>query len=273
MSGLILCDTEAVKHPLAVRELGIHLYSKEELAYYIYNYVFLLENDFLGENLLRFISDEIGMPKLAAKIKKWSGDSPDHSQVLYMILQDLHYYSEAELVSFRNDLEWIKKAAPSERIKRKADYMLGQKKYTAAITLYDSILSGEQDSAMSKSFMGLLYHNRAMAHAGLFEYEKSMNGLIRAYECLKTEALLKEMYFLCLLSERRDIPDALVRAVTYDNLMQWKAEYDDLYKHLEGYGNAKAIGELWEKDSVRKKNGVEGMMNAWKQQYREMAKI
>ena len=142
MSGLLLCSDVKVTNPYPIAELGISLHSGEELCYYIYNYVFLLENDFINEHLLYFIRNELHMPKLEEKIRKWVVDQSDMAQILYMILQDIHYYSEAELQVFKTQLEWIRRANPSERAKKKADYLLQKRKYAAAVQLYDSIAGG-----------------------------------------------------------------------------------------------------------------------------------
>ena len=63
------------------------------------------------------------MPRLEEKIRKWIADQSDMAQILYMILQDIHYYSESELAVFKTQLEWMRRAAPSERAKKKADYL------------------------------------------------------------------------------------------------------------------------------------------------------
>ena len=128
MSGLLLCRDGKAKKPYPVPELGISLYSAEELCYYIYHYVFLLEPDFVDEELLEFIGTGLGLSGLEAKIRRWIAEEADLSQVLYMILQDVHYYNETELAAFRAQLEWLKKARPSERAKKKADYLLETRK-------------------------------------------------------------------------------------------------------------------------------------------------
>ena len=133
MSGLILCSNKRVKNPYPVDELGISLHSGEELCYFIYNYVFLLEPDFINEHLLYFIRAELGMEKLEEKIRKWVADRADMAQVLYMILQDIHYYSESELGAFKAQLEWIRRAKPSERVKKKADYLLQRSSFTTPL--------------------------------------------------------------------------------------------------------------------------------------------
>lgn len=273
MSGLILCNDIKVKNPYPVAELGISLHSVEELSYYIYNYVFLLENDFISEPLLYFIGTELAMPKLEEKIRKWIADQSDMAQILYMILQDTHYYSEAELGVFKAQLEWMRRAKPSERAKKKADYLLQKRKYASAIQLYDSIAAGEQDKGMTREFMGALYHNEGVAYAGLFEGEKALYCLEKAYEILEREGILKEIFFLCQMSEELELPEAMMVAVPAEQQYKWKDEYDTLYKHLKYSGKGKEVGETWDKDSVRKKAGIQKLLTQWKQEYREMAKV
>ena len=273
MSGLILCSGRQVKNPYPVDELGISLHSGEELCYFIYNYVFLLEPDFITEHLLYFIRAELGMEKLEEKIRKWVADRSDMPQILYMILQDIHYYSETELGAFRAQLEWIRRAKPSERAKKKADYLLQKRKYAAAIQLYDAIAAGEPDKGMTREFMGNLYHNKGVACAGLFESERALECFERAYENLEREEILKEIYMLCQMDEGLELPEAMMLTVPAEQQFKWREEYEILYKHLKYSGRAKDIGELWERDSVRRKAGVQGILTQWKQEYREMARI
>ena len=52
MSGLILCRDKTVTHPYYVTELGLHLYTGEELCYFIYNDILLIGEGFLDDLVL-----------------------------------------------------------------------------------------------------------------------------------------------------------------------------------------------------------------------------
>ena len=64
MGNLIYCRETEVTVPYYARELGISLYSAEELCYYIMNYVLLLDGDFIDEDLYRFIGEQLRRPML-----------------------------------------------------------------------------------------------------------------------------------------------------------------------------------------------------------------
>ena len=175
MSGLMLCSDIKVKNPYPVAELGYPSIRRRSCATISTTTCFCWESDFINEHLLYFIGTELAMPRLEEKIRKWIADQSDMAQILYMILQDIHYYSESELAVFKTQLEWMRRAAPSERAKKKADYLLQNRRYAAAIQMYDSILQGEGDPGMTREFSGAIQHNKGVAYAGLFESRRPWN--------------------------------------------------------------------------------------------------
>lgn len=52
--SLILCRQEPVTSPYFVEELGVHLYSSQELNYVIYHHPLLVMEDFVNERLAAF---------------------------------------------------------------------------------------------------------------------------------------------------------------------------------------------------------------------------
>ena len=54
---------------------------------------------------------------------------------------------------------------------------------------------------MTREFSGTIQHNKGVAYAGLFESEKALECLEKAYESLEREEILKEIFMLCQLDE------------------------------------------------------------------------
>ena len=69
--SLILCRQEPVTSPYFVEELGVHLYSSQELNYVIYHHPLLVMEDFVNERLAAFLRTELRLPFLAERIQKW----------------------------------------------------------------------------------------------------------------------------------------------------------------------------------------------------------
>ena len=59
--SLLLCRLEPVKHPFVVAELGVRLFSSQELCYVIYENLLLVMEDFVDERLIQFIREDLDM--------------------------------------------------------------------------------------------------------------------------------------------------------------------------------------------------------------------
>lgn len=106
--SLILCRQEPVKIPLYIEDLGIHIYSSQELCYVIYNNPLLVLEDFIDSRLTEFLRSELRMPFLAEKIEKWMESRGATEEILYLILQECNYYSPKEPGCLPSDGKRIK---------------------------------------------------------------------------------------------------------------------------------------------------------------------
>ena len=57
MSGLMLTQTQS-DVPYFIKEIGKNVYSIEELSYYLYNHLYLVDEDFFGDDLIEYIGEE-----------------------------------------------------------------------------------------------------------------------------------------------------------------------------------------------------------------------
>ena len=83
--SLILCRQEPVKIPLYIEDLGIHIYSSQEICYVIYNNPLLVLEDFIDSRLTEFLRSELRMPFLAGEDRKWMSRGAT-GEILYLIL-------------------------------------------------------------------------------------------------------------------------------------------------------------------------------------------
>jgi len=267
MGGLILCKNYQVKHPYYVEELGIHLHSAEELSYFIYNNLMLIGEDFLDERLFRFIGQELGMAGLETKLRKWTGQA-DQSELLLVILQDIHYYSSGELFSFKEELARISKAGTAELMKEKADYLLKRRQYYSAINLYDRIFSLKSDELMSEGFRGNVWFNKGSALAGIFSFDQAVECYRKSHELLQQGEALRKIYEIHLLDPLTGIPEGILDAVPVGTLYGWKEEYEESRKRARYEGKALEAAGLMEKDNIRRAAGFGELVRAWKAEYR-----
>ena len=123
--SLILCRQEPVTVPLYIEDLGIHLYSSQELCYVIYNNPLLVLEGFIDKRLTEFLRSELRMPFLAERVEKWMDSHGATEEILYLILKECNYYTPKEQAAYRQTVNGLKKLSEEEYEKRRADYFYG----------------------------------------------------------------------------------------------------------------------------------------------------
>ncbi len=73
MSGYILCQTKKAEKPYFVENISTNIYSLEELCYYLYHNLYLVDSSVMNEGLCIWISEELDLPRLAAKLRPHLG--------------------------------------------------------------------------------------------------------------------------------------------------------------------------------------------------------
>lgn len=271
MSGFIVCGRPLAKKPYYIQEAGLHIYSEQELCYYIYNNLMMIDDGFVNDRLICFLETELGMKELAGKLSKWKGKM-SISQLLLMIMQEVDYYQEDELEEFGRQLEKKEQAKPYDLLKSRADYMARQKHYPKAIEIYDHILEREKEWAVPRELMGKLWHNRGLAQTGMFWMQEAVDSLTRAYGFLHDSDILKELFYLHLLEPGTVIPEEISALIPAQQQYRWQEEYDVYEKQAANAPQVRRIDNAMKKDRYRKKDETERILTEWKQEYREMVK-
>lgn len=269
MGRLILCTGRTAKRPFYISELGLSLYTAEELCYYIYNNIFMIEDSFVSPQLLAFIGSELGLTQLEDQLRQHLGHAAS-GQLLLTILQEIHYYDESELTAFKKQLEKKKSASSFELAKNKADFLVKQKKYNNALKVYDSILDGPDQKGMTEEFCARIWHNKGVAYAGLFYVAKAAQCMLKAYETLKDNEIVREIYMLSLFDEEAMDWEEIFAGVSPKQLYSWKEEFENIRKQLMQSGKALEARTVFQKDAVKRPAFIAGLLGEWKQEYREM---
>ena len=77
MSGYILCQVKKAEKPFYIENISTNIYSIEELCYYLYNNLYLVDSSLISSKLCAWLEEELELPKLAAKLKPYMEERPD----------------------------------------------------------------------------------------------------------------------------------------------------------------------------------------------------
>lgn len=272
MGNFLLCNIKRAKTPYPIPALGIGIYSAEELCYFMNHYLYILEEDFICDELMDFLQNELGLAAMVNKIQRLVDGRSDMYQIIYMLEQDIHYYGEGELQDLKRRLDLLKQLSAVERAKLRADFYLENGRPVTALHLYSRILSGEYGEKLDRELKSRVLHNAGVAYARMFEWQKAMECMVQSCHWGPTEETLKAMYHLTLLDKFAEIPSEIFSAISVSQQYKWKEEFETLYRKAAHSDKALEAQHILEKDSVRRSEGLNRLLGEWKREYRRMAR-
>ena len=198
--GLVrLCKHPRAKVPFFVEANGIHLYSIEELAYYLYENIYMIDDSFVGEKLYEWIEKQLELPKLAEWLRSGkSGGSHVYNRVM-TILGASEYFSTEELAALSEKITMLSGLQAQERMKYKADDFCNNGKYWAAITEYEKILSIRQSTKLDVKFYANVWNNLGVCYGRLFLFRKAAVCFENAYSFHRVQEYRQKAYYAKLL--------------------------------------------------------------------------
>ncbi len=254
MGEILFCNQPIAALPYYIEGIGWNVYSIEELCYYIEQNTYLLEANFMTDELCTWIGKELKNEKLAAKLKDIKTMNGRLSDFVQAILVDSGYCPREiakAVIMLIHDME---EKSDFECNKVRADRLMECQKYLSSIYEYKSLLESNDVGAQPKRLIGNIWHNLGTAYAGLFLFQEAANCYEKAYELNGNEESLKEglCACLCLKDERRFLDMA-------ERNGKGRDAREALRQELESH--------------VSKETPASGNILSWKEEYRRICRI
>ena len=140
MSGYILCQVKKAEKPFYIENISTNIYSIEELCYYLYNNLYLVDCSLISNKLCTWLDEELKLPKLAAKLRPFIGKEAGLEEILYPIFKEINYLAYEELKTLNGRIEARKREPEEIREKRKGDALMENRMYVNALRVYQKLL-------------------------------------------------------------------------------------------------------------------------------------
>lgn len=191
--GLVtVCKYQRTKTPLFIEQAGVNLYSLEELSYFLYQNICLLDSRFFNERLCRWLLEEIDCKELAEQIRKGIAVGTDVHRLVVLTVKEAGIFSEAELKELAARMERLGSLKEQERLKLRADELLKNQNEWAAIEEYQHILKMHQNHQLGTAFYGAIWNNLGVCYARQFLFEQAAECFDTAYEYQPLEEIAKQ---------------------------------------------------------------------------------
>lgn len=267
MGNLILCRSKAVERPYYVPELGIHLYTGEELSYFIYHNLLLIDENFPDERLMDFLR-QLNQERLEERVRR-SREQGSLYEVLYVILQELRYYSSAELFSFKKQLEQLSLTSPANRLKAKGDALFARGQYFSALRIYNQILAQDSRETGGQDFAGRLLVSKGACYARTEHYSEAMDCLRQAYLLTRDNSLPEKMYVLNVMMGRDELPLGLENVVDEAKLEEYRSNLESRRNLAQYQGKALEAATIADEPEPARTEDYLALLYRWKEEYRK----
>lgn len=197
MGSLILCHKKRARQPFEIVRVHRKIYTIEELCYYLWNNIYLIDYTIMNEQLCAWIETELELEQLAEELRDslYNHNSIEHFVML--IFRKSAIYTNFELNQIQSMLEHLKNLKDVERQKYKADNLMSCQAVEAAILVYRGILRREKDETVDGRFYGKVYACLGSAYGRLFLYKEASEMYEAAYQICEDEKMLKAYLYTC----------------------------------------------------------------------------
>ena len=226
--GLVtICRYKRTKTPLFIEQAGVNLYSVEELAYFLYHNICVVDRQFFDEGLCRWLQEN-GGPEIAKKIRNGVSSGMDFQNLVLTVVGASGLFSAQEQADLSGRLKGLVNLQEQERLKMRADELLNNRNEWAAMEEYQHILKMHQNSRLGMEFYSAVWNNLGVCYARQFLFGKAAECFETAYEYHADDELREQAELAGQLAEGI-LPGAGKKKPDSGNpqkkLLQWEREY------------------------------------------------
>ncbi|MBO4845459.1 MAG: hypothetical protein J5525_04045 [Lachnospiraceae bacterium] len=198
MSNVLLCSGKLATNPYFVKEACMHLYCVEELCYYVFNNAFLLDDSFVSEKLVKWISEELELERLGSIVRSVMESDAPLANLARALNNEVGYYTEEEWSGLIEDIESNSRMSLDVRKKVRADGLLKAGRFGKALEEYENILCDISDS--DEQLIAGIYHNLGVCAAKMFLFDRAAYYFEKAYENYANTESYREMLWALKLA-------------------------------------------------------------------------
>lgn len=172
--GLVsICKYQRAGTPLYVEQAGVNLYSLEELAWFLYRNLFLVDMQFFDDRLCDWLIHEVKNPELAHRIRNGVSAGINFQNLVLSVVGAADMFDNGEIMELGERLKALGGLKEQERLKMRADELLENHNDWPAIKEYRHILQMHQNTRLGMEFYGAVWNNLGVAYARQFLFENA----------------------------------------------------------------------------------------------------
>ena len=246
MGKLIQCSSPLALTPYHFRLTDTNVYSMEEVCYYIWHNIYMIQEEVFDREFVMWIEKELHMEETSHKLACLIQDHKNLKDIVVTICCSCDYYDEEEINALIRLMDEIEQMPAYARKKHKGDTYLACHSYEKALEEYEKVFESDEILHAEKEAYGSIFHNMGVAYSNLAEFRKAAEYFLKAYEQNKKDASLSQGLFALRLS--KDVEGYKKALVDFDvspeKQLQWEKEYTQVIRQSSQCREALKIEKL-----------------------------
>ncbi|MBQ3407458.1 MAG: hypothetical protein IJH11_09460 [Lachnospiraceae bacterium] len=187
MAGYRLCGAKYAQTPYYIENISTSIYSIEELCYYFYNNIPLLDSTIIGTELTKWIASELNLPKLAENMNIALERRKSISGFVTPVFRECGYLSSSQLDGYTARLSDYLQLPGPLRLKDKGDALTRTGKYSAAEAAYRQVIEDGKTAAFRPEFLSAVYHNLGVVLMRMLLFEEGLRAFEEAWKLRQSQ--------------------------------------------------------------------------------------
>lgn len=246
MGKLIQCSSPLALTPYHFRLTDTNVYSMEEVCYYIWHNIYMIQEEVFDREFVMWIEKELHMEETSHKLACLIQDHNNLKDIVVTICCSCDYYDEEEINVLIRLMDEIEQMPAYARKKHKGDTYLACHSYEKALEEYEKVFESDEILHAEKEAYGSIFHNMGVAYSNLAEFRKAAEYFLKAYEQNQKDASLSQGLFALRLS--KDVEGYKKALVDFDvspeKQLQWEKEYTQVISQSSQCREALKIEKL-----------------------------
>lgn len=266
MSRYLLCEKRR-QRPYVVRELNLRLYSPEEMSYFFYHYLPIIDETFLNEELLQYITEEFGMPMAARNMQQLIHRGKRPLEALAVFQKAAAYYTDEECQQFQKELRRREQQPAIQIALERAGLYEERGLYRSAVGQYRRILHGGAVEETDRKQFPRLYERAGDLCMQMGSFDQGIGLFAEGYEETGSERLAKKLCLSCLLA-KQEIPET-ERKISGPLMEQCRQKYEQLCEEAKAAVGDGPVSLVMTERFQGRKEDVKKYFQEKKEQYRQ----
>lgn len=222
-----LCLLEQAKRPYYIENIRTSIYSLEELCFYLYNNICLIDETIMNEKLCDWIRDELHLAKLYRQLYEQLEKKDGAAFFVTPIFREAGYLTATEMREFQEQLARLEVQNTDMKQKLRGDYLVKEKMFARAVWEYRQILKRKNPGKLGTQFYAAVWNNLGSAYAGLFRFEQAAESFRESYDLMQTKETFRKYVSALSLSMPKEQYQEKMKSLQADMyLVQKIQEYN-----------------------------------------------